>query len=241
MVPQTGAAPALCPDWESGKHAVVPLRLKIWSLMILAGVNNDMQTCINCSNIIPTFILHDGKKKRLYGRKFCLTCSPFGTWARKRSLSFPQPNKTCPHCKLSFPRTSEFFSLRKNGGFTYCKSCQTAFVMKRQRSIKQMCVEYKGGKCVCCGYSNYLGALEFHHVQPDKKDFTIGRYKNTKLAVLMPELDKCILVCAVCHKEIHGGVRTPPQWTSNFTSKNSAGFRSLFYNHTDFWWFVNCF
>ena len=32
----------------------------------------------------------------------------------------------------------------------------------------------RGGKCQKCGYDTYLGALEFHHIDPSQKDFTIG-------------------------------------------------------------------
>nr|DAF44792.1 MAG TPA: GROUP II INTRON-ENCODED PROTEIN LTRA/RNA, GROUP II INTRONS, RIBONUCLEOPROTEIN.8A [Podoviridae sp. ct8Lf7] len=30
--------------------------------------------------------------------------------------------------------------------------------------MKIMAIAYKGGKCQCCGYDNYSGALEFHHI-----------------------------------------------------------------------------
>jgi hypothetical protein len=37
-----------------------------------------------------------------------------------------------------------------------------------------MAVVYKGGKCQCCGYNKYIGALEFHHVDPEQKDFGVS-------------------------------------------------------------------
>lgn len=65
---------------------------------------------------------------------------------------------------------------------------------------KQKAVDYKGGKCTVCGYSKCLTALEFHHTNPEEKEtynshWTFKRNKN--------ELDKCILVCANCHRELH--------------------------------------
>lgn len=77
-------------------------------------------------------------------------------------------------------------------------------VKRRRKEIKRLSVEYKGGKCEKCGYDKCIGALEFHHIDPTKKDFGIaekGRtmsWERTKL-----ELDKCIMVCANCHREIH--------------------------------------
>lgn len=72
--------------------------------------------------------------------------------------------------------------------------------------IKEELISYKGGKCQCCGYSKCTQALEFHHLDPSQKDFTIsGGTKSFEK--LKPEVDKCILVCANCHREIHAGLR----------------------------------
>lgn len=108
--------------------------------------------------------------------------------------------KICTYCKKTKP-TSEFY---KNGkGFhSGCKDCLSIYYGERQRRIKRMCIEYKGGKCSVCGYSKNAGALEFHHTEPNKKEFIISK-KLTTIENLKPELDKCILVCRNCHAEIH--------------------------------------
>jgi hypothetical protein len=41
---------------------------------------------------------------------------------------------------------------------------------------KQKLVDYKGGKCIKCGYNKYIGNLAFHHLDPSKKDFIV--YKS---------------------------------------------------------------
>ena len=70
--------------------------------------------------------------------------------------------------------------------------------------IKVKAVEYKGGCCEKCGYNKYVGALEFHHLDPTQKDFAIGSKGYTRSwEKVKKELDKCILVCANCHREIH--------------------------------------
>ena len=75
-----------------------------------------------------------------------------------------------------------------------------------------MAVAYKGGVCQCCKYNKYIGALEFHHINPDEKDFGISvkgytrSWENNK-----KELDKCVLVCSNCHREIHAGFTLCPQ------------------------------
>jgi|SRR3990167_525745 len=83
---------------------------------------------------------------------------------------------------------------------------------------KQRIVESLGGKCVCCGYNKYIGALECHHVEKDKKRFTIGsvRANSVSWKVITEELRKCILVCSNCHKEIEHGIREVPNNCSRF-------------------------
>lgn len=74
-----------------------------------------------------------------------------------------------------------------------------------RKEVKRRLIEYKGGKCQICGYNRCQEALEFHHLDPQEKDFTIsGGTKSFKL--LKPEVDKCILLCANCHREIHAGL-----------------------------------
>lgn len=81
-------------------------------------------------------------------------------------------------------------------------------VSQRRRDIKKMLVEYKGGCCERCGYSKYVGALEFHHTDPNQKDFNPSNGGVTRSYEFMKkEVDKCMLVCANCHREIHYELR----------------------------------
>jgi len=85
-------------------------------------------------------------------------------------------------------------------------------VAKRRRKIKMLSIEYKGGRCQVCGYSKYPGALDLHHVNPSEKEFGIGHKGYTRSwEKVQKELDKCILVCANCHREIEGGITQPPE------------------------------
>ncbi len=98
------------------------------------------------------------------------------------------------------------FVLRADGRYR-CKKCAIDAVQKRRNALKEMAVEYKGGKCQCCGYDKCLGALEFHHLDPEQKDFGIAAKGYTRSwEKVKTELDKCILVCSNCHKEIHSQI-----------------------------------
>lgn len=90
-------------------------------------------------------------------------------------------------------------------------SCKNKyFVIKRRHKLKELAVEYKGGCCSQCFYARDITALEFHHLDPNEKDFSISRNGSTRSwEGVQKELDKCILVCANCHREIHSGFSVP--------------------------------
>lgn len=71
-----------------------------------------------------------------------------------------------------------------------------------RHKLKEMSVIYKGGCCEICGYNKCINALEFHHKDPKEKDFSPSG-KSYSWERVKNEIDKCILVCANCHREIH--------------------------------------
>jgi hypothetical protein len=66
-------------------------------------------------------------------------------------------------------------------------------------------VAYKGGRCAICGYDRCPTAFDFHHVDPWAKDFAISQ-RMTSFRAIQRELDKCVLLCATCHREVHDGL-----------------------------------
>ena len=115
--------------------------------------------------------------------------------------------KQCSVCKVELELTSENYYIKKNEGryHSQCKRCGLDRTQKKQKELKLKCIEYKGGKCCLCGYNRYAGSLEFHHIEPSKKDFGISDGRCYDFEKVKGELDKCILVCRNCHGEIHGG------------------------------------
>ena len=74
---------------------------------------------------------------------------------------------------------------------------------------KQILINTFGAKCMLCGYDKCNAALEFHHLNPDKKEFNISKYSgNNNITYEMAlELTRVILICANCHREVHAGIR----------------------------------
>jgi hypothetical protein len=96
---------------------------------------------------------------------------------------------------------------------TYADRAQyiIAAVAKRRRKLKTMVVEYKGGKCMLCGYARCVWAFDLHHVDEQKKSFSMSvRGLTRSWDRVRREADKCILLCANCHREVHAGVQKIP-------------------------------
>lgn len=55
-----------------------------------------------------------------------------------------------------------------------------------------------------------MEALEFHHLASARKDFGISSKGYTRSwKKIQEELDKCILLCANCHREAHSTLQPP--------------------------------
>jgi hypothetical protein len=155
-----------------------------------------MRNCVKCQAEICNRIKLDGKWFSLQNRKYCLTCSPFKKHnTRKHIDGNPKlgVKTSCDTCK------KDFVYKHKAHTFTQCGNCN---IRERRLVNKQKYVDYKGGCCERCGYRKCLGALDFHHKEPTEKDFGVsGPIRAWDIVKL--ELDKCLCLCANCHREVH--------------------------------------
>jgi hypothetical protein len=62
--------------------------------------------------------------------------------------------------------------------------------------------KYKN-ECSQCGYNKNSIALDFHHLDKNKKDFKISEHYNLPEKDLLKEIKKCIVLCANCHRIEH--------------------------------------
>lgn len=97
------------------------------------------------------------------------------------------------------------FSQRADGYWS-CMKCAASRTTNAQQSLKQRMVDYAGGCCTICGYNGYIGALEFHHIKPSTKSFEINSRTKKTWEAILAEIEKCILLCSNCHKEVHAGI-----------------------------------
>lgn len=132
--------------------------------------------------------------------------------------------KRCCKCKKE-KEIGEFNKnkTRKDGYNTICRECSNAhsrayfangyysqnkdkFRASKQRS-KQRIREYLDSldlSCRKCGYY-HPEVIDFHHVKPEEKEITIYRARQLGWSIerFKKELDKCIPLCANCHRKLH--------------------------------------
>ena len=156
-----------------------------------------MPICLSCNSEFKTIVLIEGKKRNLCNRKYCLECSPFGQHnTRPVGYSKIEGKRICVRCNREYDSKQ---------GESLCSACR---VTQNRQKTKERCIDYKGGSCIFCGYDKCKRALEFHHLDPNEKDFGISNSSglNRSWDKLQIELDKCVLVCSNCHAEIHEGL-----------------------------------
>ena len=118
-----------------------------------------------------------------------------------------KPIQNCSKCSCLLTEETGYWRENKKIWQSNCKKCHNNYNADRWKSNKKKAVEYKGGKCERCGYDKCIDALEFHHIDPTQKDKNYGNMKLRKWEDQKKELDKCICVCANCHREIHAELR----------------------------------
>lgn len=153
-------------------------------------------SCIKCgaTKIIQGMHLTSGATK---------TC---GCGCELEGVTNTGKKKICEICGKEF--------ITSNRGYTrkFCYDCSPKIddscthanqITIKRRAIKEMLIQYKGGKCERCGYNKCNRALEFHHLDPNEKDFGVSQNITRNIEDLKAEVDKCILLCSNCHAEIH--------------------------------------
>lgn len=111
--------------------------------------------------------------------------------------------KLCCICKETKSLTDFYKNRNKTHGC--CKSCWKRKIANKRIQFKLDMIAYRGGSCQKCGYNRFYGALDFHHLDPSKKDFSLSEFRFRGMNdIIKKELDKCILLCSNCHRELHG-------------------------------------
>ena len=113
--------------------------------------------------------------------------------------------KECSKCHRVLPIThfhkNGFNRSGKQKYRHYCKDCANTLETERYHQKK----EYINSQKICCQKcgDSRVYVLDYHHKDKNQKDFTIGKIKKGSLQLIQKEIDKCIVLCANCHREFH--------------------------------------
>jgi len=72
-------------------------------------------------------------------------------------------------------------------------------------------IEFLGGECNKCKQKFDPVCYDFHHVDPNNKEFTIGDNMLLAKHRIQKEVEKCILLCANCHRLTHKELKNDTQ------------------------------
>lgn len=103
----------------------------------------------------------------------------------------------------------------KDGRTTICYTCnrkrnqeeRSAYLSTVEANIDEYLNKSENlYSCSMCKFtSDYIGVFDWHHVNKEEKTFNIGDMKRRQIkwSELKNELDKCVFICANCHRYIH--------------------------------------
>lgn len=132
--------------------------------------------------------------------------------------------KLCPHCKEIKPVNEFNHSKRTKDGYDYrCKQCQNLSnkswckrnwfdkIKQQNQRCKDLTDKIRIYKqthgCYYCN-ENTPCCLDLHHLDPSVKEINPSCMASNGWGWnrMLKELDKCIVVCANCHRKIHEGI-----------------------------------
>jgi len=80
--------------------------------------------------------------------------------------------------------------------------CANHYKMARQRAIKESLIDAMGGCCSMCQQMYPPEVYDFHHLG-DKVEAPSNIIGNGSVEAIANELEKCVLLCANCHRITH--------------------------------------
>jgi hypothetical protein len=76
----------------------------------------------------------------------------------------------------------------------------------KQRNIQRFQDWKKLQECKICREKETV-CLDLHHLDPEAKDFTVStKVCSTSWEKLLIEINKCVVLCANCHRKVHAGI-----------------------------------
>src|ERR1019366_1126485 len=116
-------------------------------------------------------LVDEGLSQKKIGEKLGVSQTKVCDYLRKynietnysKSIKIPKnlrENNTCTKCNLIKPSIEFTFFTYKDTGEKYitslCNECAKLKAKTRRRTFKELALEYKGNKCIICGYNKCI-------------------------------------------------------------------------------------
>ena len=90
----------------------------------------------------------------------------------------------------------------------WCRRKRADGTLKQTTRLKkqQMIQEAKDVPCAICQQRFHYCAMDMHHRNAEEKKYEIADFHRYGIKYLQPELDKCVALCACCHRMLHKGL-----------------------------------
>ena len=109
----------------------------------------------------------------------------------------------CNICNVDLIIGSNFTEAKLKHKYYKCTSCTTKYKKKRRNELKLKAIEYKGGKCFDCNEVFHPSVYDFHHINTKDREKRGDVIRDISWNKMTSELDKCVLLCANCHRIRH--------------------------------------
>ena len=131
------------------------------------------------------------------GKKYCGQWLPLALFSKNKCTSDGFQN----YCKDCFRKACAQSHARK----PEVRIRSLAMQRERRAANWQRLFELKGSKCLHCPFDeNIPDCYDMHHVDPTEKEFGLAKIMDRKdWGRIEKEAEKCILLCAICHRKEH--------------------------------------
>ncbi len=109
----------------------------------------------------------------------------------------------CSKCNIEKLSSEFMMKQERRKSYSYCKKCQYNYQMVRWNKTKIRAIAHKGGKCSKCGFEGHPALFDFHHRDPIEKESDWSSMKKRNWDKIVIELEKCDLLCCMCHRMQH--------------------------------------
>lgn len=202
-------------------------------------------TCVECHGCGKLVFKPDIRLQR-QKKHFCsIDC--YLDWQKKNRIYIFKSEKKCPKCGEI--KAADCFSSNstKSDRMGYmCKDCHSVYIsghyirnkekyksriIARIHRIRESLMKIKRSLSCCkCGESD-AACLDFHHRDASKKEMNLACAANRGWCEdrILKEIEKCDILCANCHRELHAELRSCCYVSSNVKQKTEQKKMALVY------------